>query len=133
MPAVALVAHEQLAGFLPAPDEWQRGAISSGSVSLPAPAMNATASYTRGKAHVDLEITDTGGAPDHIEALTKVAGSDFMQKASNGYMKGATLSGFPTVESWNHVDRLGDITILINGRFVVHATATGLDKIEQLK
>jgi len=131
--SVPLVPHDQLAALLPVIDGWQRGEISSGSISLPAPATNATTAYTREKARVDLEITDTGGAAEHIEALTKVAGSDFTQQASNGYMKGTTLAGFPAVESWNHVDHLGDITLLIDQRYVVHANATGLDKIETLR
>lgn len=132
-PSVPLVPHDQLAALLPAMDGWQRGAISSGSISLPAPATNATTAYTRGKARVDLEITDTGGAAEHVEALTKIAGSDFTQQASNGYMKGTTIAGVPAVESWNHVDHLGDITLLIDRRYVIHANATGLDKIETLR
>ena len=101
--------------------------------TLPAPAAHATASYTRGKARIDLEITDTGGHPDYVGSLAKVAGSTFNQKASNGYLKGTTIGGHPATESWNHVDKLGDVSVLIARRMIVHATGTGLSGIETLR
>jgi hypothetical protein len=132
-PAPGLVSHGDLAALLPTPDGWERTAPTSGLASLPAPATNATASYSRGKMKVDLEITDTGGAPEHVEAMSTVAGTSFSQEASNGYMKGTVFGGFPAIESWNHVDHVADLSILINGRFVVHASGTDVDKIETVR
>ena len=132
-PAVPLVAHEALAALVPNLPGWTHGPPTSATVSLPAPAAHATATYSRGKARIDLEITDTAGHPDYVGALAKIAGSAFSQKASNGYMKGTTIAGVPAVESWNHTDRLGDISLLVDRRFIIHATGTGLDRVETLK
>ncbi len=132
-PGVTLIPHERLAARIPQLDGWTREAPVSATVSLPAPAAHATATYVRGRARIDLEITDTGGHPDYVGSLAKVAGTTFTQQASNGYLKGATLEGIPAVESWNHVDRLGDISLLVDRRFIVHATGTGLDRIETLR
>ena len=63
----------------------------------------------------------------------KIAGTTFNQKASNGYMKGTTLGGHPAVESWNHVDRLGDVSVVMSRRFIIHATGTDLDRVETLR
>ncbi len=130
---VTLVAHERLAALVPNFEGWTREPTTSATVNLPAPAAHATATYARGKARIDLEITDTGGHPDYVGSLSTVAGTSFSQKAANGYMKGTTLAGFPAVESWNHTDKLGDISILADRRFVVHVTGTGLDRIETLR
>jgi hypothetical protein len=132
-PSVALVPHETLLALVPDLAGWTRGATTSAAVALPAPASHAVAAYTRGQARIDFEITDTGGHPDYVGSLAKIAGTSFAQKASNGYMKGTTLAGHPAVESWNHVDRLGDISLLVDRRFVIHATGTGLDGIETLR
>ena len=133
IPNVALVPHEKLAATVPELEGWTHTKPSSATVSLPAPAAHVLTTYTRGKAEIDLEITDTGGHPDYVGSLAKVAGTSFSQSASNGYMKGTTLAGSPAVESWNHLDKLGDISILIDRRFIVHATGTSLDKIETLR
>jgi len=132
-PAVKLVSHEMLATFIPVLDGWTREATQAATVSLPAPASHATVAYTRGNARIDLEITDTGGHPDYVGSLAKIAGTTFSQKAANGYMRGTTIGGHPAVESWNHVDRLGDISVLMYRRFIIHATGTGLDRIETLR
>jgi hypothetical protein len=132
-PAVSLVPHEKLATIIPVLDGWTREPIQTATVSLPAPAAHATASYSRGKARIDLEITDTGGHPDYVGSLAKIAGTTFNQTASNGYLKGTTIGGHPATESWNHVDRLGDISVLIARRMIVHATGTGLQSVETLR
>jgi len=130
---VTLVAHERLAALVPDFEGWTHERPVSATVSLPAPAAHATVTYARGRARIDLEITDTGGHPAYVGSLASVAGTTFIQKAANGYMKGTTLAGFPAVESWNHTDKLGDISILADRRFVVHVTGTGLDRIETLR
>jgi len=127
------VPHERLPGLFPEFDGWQRSAPVSSSVTLPAPASHATSSYKRGAAQIDLQITDTGGDPELVKSLGGIAGTAFSQKAANGYMKGTTFAGFPAVESWNHVDKLGEISVLVEGRFIVHASGTGMDGVEPLK
>ena len=133
VPVVPLIPHEKLAATVPELEGWTHPAPSSATVSLPAPAAHVLTTYTRGKAQIDLEIMDTGGHPDYVGSLSKVAGTSFSQTASNGYLKGTTLGGSPAVESWNHVHKLGDISVLIDRRFIVHATGTGLDGVETLR
>jgi hypothetical protein len=133
VPGVTLTPHDKLAALVPDLAGWSREPVQAATVNLPAPAAHARTAYSRGKARIDLELTDTGGHPDYVGSLSKIAGTAFNQKASNGYMKGTTVGGHPAVESWNHVDRLGDISVLIARRFIVHATGTSLDGIETLR
>jgi hypothetical protein len=133
VPSVTLVAHDRLATLVPDLKGWTREPVQAATVSLPAPAAHARTAYTRGKARIDLEITDTGGHPDYVGSLATVAGTSFTQNASNGYMKGTTIGGHPAVESWNHVDKLGDVSVLIARRYIIHATGTSLDGVETLR
>jgi hypothetical protein len=130
---VALAPHGSLARLLPEPNDWTRGDVASAEVDLPAPASHAAASYTRGDARIDVEITDTGGDAEYLEATQQIAGTNFDRVSDNGYIRGARVRGSPAVESWNHVDRLAEITVLVDQRFVVHASASGLDGIEALR
>lgn len=130
---VALAPHGSLAGLLPEPADWTRGEVASAQVDLPAPASHAATSYTRANARIDVEITDTGGDAEYLEATQQIAGTNFDRVSDNGYIRGARVGGSPAVESWNHVDRLAEITVLVDDRFVVHASASGLDGIEALR
>lgn len=131
--AATLVAHEQLEAFVPALEGWQRGTVTGARIKLPAPASHVSVSYTKGAARVDLELTDTGGAPQFIEPLSSIAGTSFHQETTNGYMKGTSIAGFPAVESWSGQEKIGQITILLKRRFTVYADGTGLDAIDPLR
>jgi hypothetical protein len=130
---VTLVGYGKLAAALPAVDGWTREAPSGAEIKLPAPASHVSAGYTRGTSHIDLEITDTGGAKEYLEALSTVAGTAFKQENATGYTKGTTFGGFPALESWNSSDRTSDLTVVIEKRFLVHAAGVNLDRIETLR
>lgn len=132
-PAVTLAPHARLAELLPNVDGWTRGPSESAALELPAPATHAATSYARDGARVDLAITDTGGQAEFLEATLKIAGTSFERTSENGYFRGATIGGAPAVESWNHVDRLAELTVIVSGRFLVHATASGLESIDAVK
>jgi len=131
-PSVPLVDQGRLSGYLPAPADWQRGDTTTAQVELPAPASHAATSYSREAARIDLEIIDTAGQAEYLEATIKIAGTDFDRTSDNGYVRGTTVGGFPAVESWNHIDRLAELTVLVADRFVVHASASGLEGIATL-
>ena len=118
---------------MPTAQGWQQSEVKSAGIQLPAPGTHATAVYTRNGARAELAITDTGGRQEFLEATLTVAGTDFLQKAANGYQKGTKIADHPAIESWNHQDRLGEFTIVVNKRFLIYVTATGLDSIETLR
>jgi len=132
-PAVALVGHERLEKFLPSVDGWTLARSYGADVRLPAPASHVRATFTQGHAQIDFELTDTGGDASYVQALASVAGGDFHQEAPNGYMKAVTLSGFPALESFNTDDKIGELSVLINRRFLVHASATGTSAIDPVR
>ena len=129
-----LVAHTRLSGYLPAPEGWARGEISGGQVGSPDPPRSSSGtSYTRGAERIDLDIVDTSRQPEYVEATQEIAGTEFERVSANGYFRGTTIGGHPAVESWNHVDKLGELTVLLVDRFVVHASSSGLDDIDALR
>jgi hypothetical protein len=125
-PAVNLVSQAELRAAVPELRGWIRGDIATQQSEAPAPGAHATATFTRGAEKMDLEIADTGGDPRAIESLEKIAGSTMNRKVGNGYFKGAVVSGFPAVESWNTEEKIGELSVLIRRRFIVHVAGSGL-------
>lgn len=87
---------------------------------------HAIATFTRGAEKLELEIADTGGTPRAIESLENIAGSNTNRTVGNGYFKGTMVGAFPAVESWNTVDKLGELSVLIRRRFIIHVAGSGL-------
>ena len=75
---------------------------------------------------MNLEIADTGGDARAIESLEKIAGSNMNRKVGNGYFKGAVVATFPAVESWNTEDKVGELSVIIRRRFIIHVGGSGL-------
>ncbi len=117
----------RLQALVPTLDGWTRGDVRAQTITEPEAATTATASYTRNEGRLDLEISDTGGTSSMLESLGAMAGSDINREVANGYFKGTTVAGHPAVESWNTVDRLGELTVLVGNRFIVHVGGRALD------
>jgi hypothetical protein len=132
-PSAATVGHTRLEAFVPTVTGWQLQHSMGADVQLPAPAAHVRATFKQGATEIELELTDTGGDAMYLQALSNVAGGTFHQEAPNGYMKGAEIGGFPAIESYNRDDKLGDITVLIKRRFIVHASASGVASVEPVR
>lgn len=132
-PHDGLVPDGLLARLVPDAADWVRGEVTSLTVLEPSPTAQASASFSRAAATVELVLSDTLGEPAMVDALAAVAGSSMLQETVNGYMKGTILGGFPAVESWNPEAHLGEITVLVERRFIVAATGSSLDRIEDLR
>lgn len=121
-----LMPPDALKTLAPVMEGWDRGEVNAQSITAPEPATVVTTTYTKGEARLELEISDTGGAPAMVDALAEMAGSDLNRPVANGYFKGTTIAGAPAVESWNTVDSLGEITVLVKKRYIVHVGGRGL-------
>ena len=125
-PSVALLPPSDLRAAIPALDGWIRGEITMQDVTSLDRSTAAMVTFTRGGEKLDLEVADTGGDARAIESLEHMAGSEVSRTVANGYFKGTTINGLPAVESWNTVDRLGELSVLVRRRFIIHIAGSGL-------
>ncbi len=123
----ALMSADDLKKVVPALDGWDRGAITAQTIDVPEVASVVTVSYTRSDGgQLDLEISDTAGKSSMIESLASMAGSEFNREMASGYLKGTTVAGAPAVESWNTDHRIGELTVLVNKRYIIHVGGKNL-------
>lgn len=125
-PVVVLLPPSGLRAAIPALDGWVRGEITMQDMTSLDRSTAAMVTFTRGGEKMDLEVADTGGDARAIESLEHMAGSDVSRTVENGYFKGTTINGLPAVESWNTVDKLGELSVLIRRRYIIHVAGSGL-------
>jgi hypothetical protein len=125
-PPVALLPPADLRAAIPTLDGWARGEITLQDMTSLDRSTAAMVTFTRGGEKLDLEVADTGGDPRAIESLEHMAGSDVSRTVENGYFKGTTINGLPAVESWNTVDKLGELSVLVRRRYIIHVAGSGL-------
>ena len=91
------------------------------------------ATFTRGNARLDFEISDTKGASGMVESLAAMAGANFHRTLDTGYMKGATVAGSPAIESWNSADRSGELSVLVKKRYIINIGGRGIDDASAMR
>jgi hypothetical protein len=124
--SVVLASLSDLRASVPELNGWTRGEIVAREEPAPNRSAHVGAAFTRGAQTLQLEIADTGGAPRAIESLEHVAGSTTNRTVGNGYFKGTTLKNLPAVESWNTMDKMGELSVLIKRRYIIHVAGSGL-------
>jgi len=123
----ALMSADDLKKVVPVFDGWDRGAITAQTIDVPEVATVVTVSYTRADGgQLDFEISDTAGKSSMIESLAAMAGSEFNREMESGYLKGTSVAGAPAVESWNPEHRIGELTVLVNKRYIIHVGGKNL-------
>lgn len=123
----ALMTPEALQALAPTLDGWDRGTIHAQTIDVPEVATVMTVRFTHPDGgQLDLEISDTAGKSSMIGSLAAEAESQFNRVMGNGYLKGTVVAGAPAVEAWNTEHRLGELTVLVNKRYIIHVGGTGL-------
>ena len=125
-PQIALVSLAELRASVPELRGWARGEPVAQESTSPARGTHVVTTFTRGTEKLELEIADTGGEPKAIESLEHMAGTNTNRKVGNGYFKGTMIGTFPAVESWNTVEKLGELSVLIHRRFIIHVAGSGM-------
>ncbi len=123
---MTLVSLQDLRASVPKFVGWTRGEMTAQEGPTPSRSTHVQVTFTRGTETLSLEIADTGGDERSIESLEHMAGTSTSRTVENGYFKGTTVATFPAVESWNTVDKLGELSVLIRRRFIINVTGAGL-------
>ena len=58
--------------------------------------------------------------------------SGYSKETSEGYEKSTTIAGNPAFEKWDSEDKRGELTIIVNKRFVVEVEGSGLSSAKEL-
>jgi hypothetical protein len=123
-PAAALVAPAKLVALLPTVPGWTKGEPDSEVITTGVTMVVARVSYDKGDLSMSLEITDTLASPMLMMAYTAMtSAASTTGKTIEGVTgKTITVAGFPGVEAWDSKEKVADVIVAVNGRFIVKAS-----------
>jgi hypothetical protein len=127
------VDFEKLVALLPAPSGWDRGKPEGHQTSAPIAVSVAEAQYTKGPQRVHVTITDAALSQLFMTPFTMAMAMNYQERSTSGYKKSVTYGTQPALEDWNADNKHGEITIIVNKRFVVQVTGDGFDSMDGVK
>lgn len=115
------VEFERLVELLPEVDGWRRSTPRGEQVVVGTLVSRAEASYEQDSRRVDLDITDSAFESLVLSPLTMFLGPSYSERSNGSYRRSAPIGGQPGFESWNDDTRRAEVTVVVAGRFVIHA------------
>lgn len=127
--------HRKLKEWLPAElGGLKRSSANSQKISMTG--MNYTmadGNYGEGEKTIGLTVTDYAAHPETAAGMAVFKDQEIDNESDTGYMKTTKIEGFPAMETFDHPNKMGNLTIYVGDRFFVSLACNGLEKDEFLK
>lgn len=127
------VDFEKLTALMPEIGGWTRGEVHGEQTSMPMQTSNAEATFEKGESRIRLEITDTAMSQMLLAPITIFMGTGFSERSDDGFKRAVKVGGQPGFEEWQKKARHGEVTALVNSRFVVNAKGDDVDSIDVVR
>lgn len=127
------VDFEQLVTVLNEVDGWERSEPRGEQMNMPISFSKADARYRKGESQVAVEIQDSALSQLLMAPFSMFLRSGFEERSSDGYKRYVELGGRPGFEEWNSSQNNGEITIIVDKRFIVTARGTDVANLDPVK
>ncbi|HVZ20693.1 MAG TPA: hypothetical protein VG871_06505 [Vicinamibacterales bacterium] len=117
-----VVDYEELKPLLPDVNGWTKSDAKGEQLSMPVSYSRAEARYQKDDSSVELEITDTALSQLLLAPMSMFLASNYSERSDDGFKRAAKVAGYPGFEEWNKDSKRGEVTAVINNRFIVHGT-----------
>jgi hypothetical protein len=121
------VSFRALLDFLPAVSGWERAEPEGESMTSPVRFSQASASYTKGDASVEVKIVDTAMSRMMTLPYQMFMMSGYSKESTKGYEKAAKIQGQPGWEKWDSESKHAELGVIVGQRFIVTVEGSETD------
>jgi hypothetical protein len=94
---------------------------------------NASGTYVNGASTMDVKIMDAALNQLILAPMSMFLVAGYEEKTDDGYKKYSPVAGSPGYEEWQGRSRQGEMTVILNNRFVINVTGHNVDSIEPVR
>jgi hypothetical protein len=126
------VSFKELQAVFPSIDGWDMGKPTGERMSMPVKFSQAKVTYTKGDARVNAEVTDSALNQMLLAPFAMFLTSGYEKETEEGYERSTKVGGFPGWERWNSERKEGEVTALVNKRFLVKFDGDNIESLAVL-
>lgn len=112
---------------------WQKGKPTGERMSTPVNYSEAKVTYTKGEAEIEAQISDSALNQMLLVPFSMFLSANYEKENENGYEKSTTIGEYPGLEKWDGGDKSGELTAIVNKRFIVQLDGRHLDDPKALR
>ena len=128
-----VVDYEELKALLPEFPGWTRSEARGEQLSAPVAYSRAEAVYRKDDSRIELEITDSAMSQMLLAPMAMFLGSGYSERSDDGFKRSVKIGGHPSMEEWNAGSKRGEVTALVGGRYLVHASGDDVASLDPVR
>ena len=121
------VSFRDLIALLPAPAGWEREKPTGERMTAPVNFADASVRMMKGSATVTAKITDSAFNQLLVAPFALFLAGNYERETDSGYEKSVKIGDAPGLERWDSKTKTGNLTIIVNKRFIVEIDADSID------
>ena len=126
------VSFRDLQAVLPELAGWERGKPTGERMTAPVNFAEASVTHTKGDATISTKITDSALNQMLVAPFAMFLAGNYERETDSGYEKSIKIGEQPGFEKWDSEDKSGDLTVIVNKRFIVAIEGRGIDNAKVL-
>jgi hypothetical protein len=126
------VSFRDLQAVLPELPGWERGKPTGERMTAPVNFSEASVTHTKGDATISTKITDSALNQLLVAPFAMFLAGNYERETDSGYEKSIKVGDQPGFEKWDTEDKDGELTVIVNKRFIVAIEGRGIDNAKVL-
>jgi len=126
------VSFRELQTVMPEISGWERTNPTGERMTSPFSFSQATVTYRKGDASVEQKIVDSGFNQLLFAPFSMFMVAGYEKETQDGYERSVSIGGNPGWEKWDKGSRNGELSVVVNKRFLVQLEGSDLDDIKLL-
>jgi len=121
------VSFRDLQALLPEPSGWQREKPTGERMTAPVNFAEASVRMMKGDATVTVKITDSALNQILVAPFAMFLAGNYERETDRGYEKSIKIGDIPGFEKWDSETKSGDLTVIVNKRFIVEVDGSTIE------
>lgn len=127
------VEYEALKDLLPQISGWTQSNARGEQISMPMSYSKAEARYAKDDSRVELEIVDSALSQMLLAPMTMFLASGYSERSDDGFKRSTKVGSYPAFEEWRTESKRGEVTALVNNRFIVTAKGNNVTDMDVVR
>ena len=127
------VSFRDLQALLPEPAGWVREKPTGERMTAPVNFAEASVRMMKGDATVTVKITDSALNQILVAPFAMFLAGNYERETDRGYEKSIKIGDIPGFEKWDSGTKSGDLTVIVNKRFIVEVDGSTIDDPKVLR
>jgi hypothetical protein len=133
MKQVDPVSFRDLQTVMPQISGWERTNPTGEKMTSPFSFSQATVTYTRGDASIEEKIMDSGWNQMLFAPFTMYMVAGYEKETQDGFERSVNIGGNPGWERWDKGTKNGELSVVVNKRFLVQLEGRDIDDVKTLR